>query len=415
MAINEKVGILTHVPGEVLPQPGLIDNIYAKILTKELDFLDDVNSRPLASDFTADPTVYTNVNSWEDLGMVYRAWRDAYFKEQNEYWLSRTWKDELVFRNWVQDPVPGGGNPYEFLRFTVPSREGEFNLPYPNPAGSEHYSFQNSRRALYEDYTLYRMPDIQSMFDQYLQDEERGISQIISYTDSLFEEVYDENGELTGYTSGVYDIEIGDLFTTYRARRDEMYWLLSNKRFSPLTSQQEIRLNALKSWYTNFDKQAYLEMSSIYGKTEEEINTPVLDSSGNSFDKWYPGTRSLYSSLEGATSFNILPPFQNIQSARLVTGNVGDVARILDDGGQGIDYLVWDQVSNSWENMSTNVAMSDYDTTVRARRDARLKAKNEVILAMRPFLFAGLDIPSFQLTTDSTLEGELRSFPSSVQ
>jgi hypothetical protein len=407
MPIQTKIGVLTQLPGETLPQPGLIDNIYAKYLTKELDFLDDASNRPLASDFTSDPLVHINSSDWEDLATVYRAWRDSYIKEQNEYWIYRVWKDELFFRNWVQDPVPGGGNPYEFLRITFPSREGEFNLPYPNPIGSEHYSFYNSRRNLYEDYTRYKM-DPRALMEQFGSNELT--MHLTTYVDPMGEPVYDENGELTGYNEVTIEAEVEEIFMLYRSRRDRMIFLIVYQgHYGQKSNSEIVELANLKTFFENFDKASFMEMVSPL----ELSSTWLSERFPDGIPSWYEWVNNIpqfaKELFEGVSSWNVLEPIDNL-SKLPATGNPGDVVRVV-SGENGWDWVIWNPVTSSWTSEAVNM-FQDFDTFDRARRDARLKAKNELALAMRPFIFASLDIPAFQLTVDSTLEGDLRSFPS---
>lgn len=416
MAINERVGILTIIPGESLPQPGLVDGIYAVNLTKDFDFLDDATMRPLATDFRSNPMDAFGGGDWEDLATTYRQWRDEFSKQEREYWLSRVWKDTLTFRNADIDPHPLGSNTYEHIRLVYPSREGVFNFPYPDPVGSDKYSFFNRRRNLYKDYTLFRMPDVKSMFEQFAISEMPvaagyiwdPVNQVqvpanrFDYVDPMGEEVRDADGNLTGYVPVTYpDSNVEDIYwSTFRARKDQMNWLITTNFHRDLTPDEEVQLTHLKDFFINFDKDYFYDLTSPYGKSDEVLESGL----------YWPPYLALFRVLSGAESLNILPPFKTLEEARLVTGNRGDIARILNDGGNGWDFLIWDEEGSTWENNAANISMSDIDTMFRARRDARLKAKNELALSMRPFIFAALDIPSFQVTTDGTLEGQIRNF-----
>ncbi len=177
MAINERVGILTHVPGQDKPNPGLIGGIYGDYLTKELDFLDDSRNQPLASDFTSSAAYWmgfsTDPNAggdWEDLGYRYRVWRDSYFHVYEEHWLSRSIRNELSFESIAFDPKPwtnqwNGSNQYEWIRRVSPSTvDGSFNYPYPEfPVAGDHYAFYNNRRPLYHHYQRHNLGSLSDM------------------------------------------------------------------------------------------------------------------------------------------------------------------------------------------------------------------------------------------------------------
>lgn len=162
MAIHTKVGILTHVPGSSASvTPGLIDGIYADFLTKEYDFMDDPRMFPQDAWFTNDPWVYTNhaTGDWEDIATTYRAWRDEYNKEANEYWLQRSVRTPFQYKNFVKDPSGGAGlNPLEWIRVVWPAPNGDFNIPYPNPKWSDGYSYSNSSRPLVHNMTRITLP-----------------------------------------------------------------------------------------------------------------------------------------------------------------------------------------------------------------------------------------------------------------
>ena len=180
MAVNEKVGILTHVPGQEKPNPGLIGGIYGDYLTKELDFLDDSRNYPLASDFTSSAAYWFGFSTdpnypggdWEDLATNYRAWRDAYNKSQNEYWLYREFRTRnfIPFESIEVDPMPwknlwNGSNAMDRIRRVVPSPvDGSFNYPYPEyPGAGDHYSYANNRRALYHRYRRHHLATFSDM------------------------------------------------------------------------------------------------------------------------------------------------------------------------------------------------------------------------------------------------------------
>lgn len=168
MAINERVGILTHF-GPRVETPGLIDGVYAEFLTKEFDFLDDVRNWPQSSDFVSDPMTYIGGNDWEDLGTYFRQWRDDRSNKIRNYWFNRANRSKFDYENIVLDSNPysnngNGSNEFEKLRFVFPSKDGEINYPYPDTLiGADHYAYYNRRRPLMVDKVRMGMKSINDL------------------------------------------------------------------------------------------------------------------------------------------------------------------------------------------------------------------------------------------------------------
>jgi len=150
MAINERVGILTHVPGESRVTPGLIGGIYVDYLTKEFDFLDDPRMAPSIESFTVPSSANDDVK--------YREWRDARLVKEVNYWNSRKNREPFTYQNFVIDPSVDGSNTFEWIRTVTPSPNGDFNVPYPNPVGSTQSFFYNSERPLKHLYLTANLP-----------------------------------------------------------------------------------------------------------------------------------------------------------------------------------------------------------------------------------------------------------------
>lgn len=150
MAINERVGILTHVPGESRVTPGLIGGIYVDYLTKELDFLDDLRMAPSIESFTVTSSANDDVK--------YREWRDVRLVKEVNYWNSRKNREPFTYQNFVIDPSADGSNTFEWIRTVTPSPNGDFNVPYPNPVGSTQSFFYSSERPLKHLYLRVDLP-----------------------------------------------------------------------------------------------------------------------------------------------------------------------------------------------------------------------------------------------------------------
>jgi hypothetical protein len=103
--------------------------------------------------------------------------------------------------------------------------------------------------------------------------------------------------------------------------------------------------------------------------------------------------------LPNVTKINRLPAVASVSLLPEV-GNPGDVIRILSEG----DEYAWDPQNQEWSRGFYTRFLGTFDEHIRPIRDAKLKAKNELALAMRPHLFAALHIPSFCLSTSDVIE-----------
>ena len=406
MAINERIGILTRVPGSDSIVPGLIDGVYAEFKSKEFDFLDDISTQPTLSDFTSSPAYWFGHSQdpqaiggdWEDLATSYRAWRDAYKKYERENWLARTRRFPEPFQSVVIDPTPwkqGGTNAVEMIRLVVPSpTDLAFNYPYPEfPGAGDHYSFHNNRRKMRTIKTRLNFGSLTLMLSTLGLWEEKYTASV-EWFDPMATEVNDENGELIGFTGATASNQIGDIMTYFRARRDSFTWHSGEEQWRELTTPEQVRKTAVVDFLTTFDIQRIYELSDVRTITPE---TGVPN---------YSDLIIYYPFMEQALAvdkFNLLPPVDS-ESKLPTTGNIGDIIEVL---GTQHDYYIWNHIDGSFVPLNFGF-IEDAFNTERAMRDAKLKALNEMELAMRPYLFAGLYIPSSQLTLDGSINTSLK-------
>ena len=493
MAIHTKVGILTHVPGSSASvTPGLIDGLYADFLSKEFDFLDDSRMYPQDAWFTNDPWEYTNhhTGDWEDLATTYRAWRDYYFKESNEYWLKRSVRTPFQYENFVMDPSGGSSNPLEVIRLVYPAPNGDFNIPYPNPKWSDGYSYHNSSYPLRHNMTRLTLPlsdmawqtarasGSEDMLEsqEWVRDNQAAIdtkqaeiSNIEAQKLIAVDALATKHAELQGLIDnsadqGLIDIAQGEVdslnsqISTFDSStavaNDELNTLYNNSQWvkpnTRSTRNEKYRANrdvffkamnelalggslSTMSWYDG--------QNMVQGITEEEfasmradfLNFNFLDNSPNPWSDevyrfaWGDGVNpveggynvTIQASIHGewgqntmtnhplgTMPFEVLPNVTKINRLPAATsisllpavGNPGDVIRI--DG----DEYAWDPQNQEWSTGFYARFIGSFDDRMRSIRDAKLKAKNELALAMRPHLFAALHIPSFCLSTSGVIE-----------
>jgi len=495
MAIHTKVGILTHVPGSSASvTPGLIGGIYADFLTKEFDFLDDSRMYPQDVWFTNSAWEYTNhaTGDWEDIATTYRAWRDEYTMAQNEYWLTREYRNPFQYKNFVKDPSGTGTlNPLEWIRLVYPAPNGDFNMPYPNPKWSEAYSFQNSSYPLRHNMTRLTLP-LASMAwqsarasgseeilenQQWIRNNAEAIKVKQSEVDALaisFQQAFDaysarsdevQNLINSGSDQSLIDAaqaeldilsanevllkdqknaanqELNDLYNNsqwvmpntfagrnekYRANRDTFFKTMNELALGGnLSSQSGYVLGVYKESFTEEDlaamRAAFLDhnffdnspnpwndevyrfawadgVNPVEGAQNSTIHQGIGGDWGQNTMTNHPLGTMPFEVLPGVTKINRLPAVANASLLPAV-GNPGDVIRVLSGG----DEYAWDPQNQEWSVGFYTRFLGTFDDRMRSIRDAKLKAKNELSLAMKPFTFASLHIPSFCLSTSNEI------------
>ena len=107
--------------------------------------------------------------------------------------------------------------------------------------------------------------------------------------------------------------------------------------------------------------------------------------------------------LQGVYKLNVLPAAKSI-SLLPATGMAGDIIKVYDGMNDGypqyIDYA-WDPQNQEW---STGFYYRFLGPILNnASTDAKTFRKSELILAMNPFTFAALHIPTFSLSTNGKI------------
>ena len=407
MAINERIGILTRVPGSDPIVPGLIDGVYAEFKSKGFDFLDDISTQPTLSDFTSSPAYWFGYSQdpqaiggdWEVLVTSYRTWRDAYKKSEDDHWTSRYWMRPQQFQSVLIDPTPwkqGGTNAVEMIRLTVPSpTDLAFNYPYPEfPGAGDHYSFHNNRRKMRSIKTRLRFGSLTDMYRMYGMNEEVYTAPI-EWFDPMATEVNDENGELIGFTGATASNEIGDIMTTFRSKRDSFTWLSGEEQWRELTTPEQVRKTAVVDFLTTFDFVRFYNLS--------DLRTVTPETGWPSYSDVVTNHPFMVQAL-AVDKFNYLPSVDS-ESKLPTTGNIGD---IVTGNGTQYDHYIWNHIEESFVPGNMDQVLEDVFTMERAMRDAKTKALNEMELAMSPYLFAGLYVPSSQLTLDGSINTSLK-------
>lgn len=80
-----------------------------------------------------------------------------------------------------------------------------------------------------------------------------------------------------------------------------------------------------------------------------------------------------------------------------ITGNIGE---LIQTTGATQSEFYWSPTSNQWDEFGTECYDSDLEdllTIRRQERDAYIKAKNQLQLSIKPFLWSSVYIPEFQI------------------
>ena len=358
MAINERVGILTHF-GPKVETPGLIDGVYAEFLTKEFDFLDDVRNWPQSSDFVSDPMTYIGSNDWGNFENYFRQWRDDRSNKIRNYWFNRANRSKFDYENIVLDSNPfsnngNGSNEFEKLRFVFPSKDGEINYPYPDTLiGSDHYAYYNRRRPLMVDKVRMGMKSINDL------------GKLLTFQNPEILESIDPGSYQT--------------LMDYFVDKDTIFYLIIESGHRDLTEEEQSQLDTLKAKCLAIDFDTLL----CDAATDERLIGTQYES--NRLTTEFPGITEI-NVLPSVETFNLLP----------ATASVGDTILVESNG-----WYAWDVLNDEWSQSLYDSKIDDYLSILRQKRDSKMNKRSYIEFAMRPFLFSALYIPSFQILLDT--------------
>ena len=213
--------------------------------------------------------------------------------------------------------------------------------------------------------------------------------------------------------------------TMYRANRDSYLKALrdlseglplseiNTNVFGVYKALTEEDLAAMKAEFLNYDfstdnpniwsdERYRFAWANAQNPVEGAYNENIWNGAGNG----YYGQDTMTNHVEGTMPFEVLSGVTALNRIGVVdsisllpaTGNPGDIVRVKDDG----DYA-WDPQNQEWSAGFYNRFISIFDERMNQMKDAKLKAKDEMSHAMRPFLFANLYIPEFSLTTSTDI------------
>lgn len=188
-----------------------------------------------------------------------------------------------------------------------------------------------------------------------------------------------------------FSAEQEDLETDFRVSRDEYL------------KQLIINLNAqMVGKISQIAELPELAPSTVFYKrdlTQVQVSRwSTVDNANNDpeeIEPWNVITISGKSAAEvmpNVKYFNFLNEIQNIASLPM-SGNPGDVVWCIDED----KFFAWDSEANSFTSEFYDLYVEPTYSYQRSDRDSAAKAKNELILAIRPFLFANKYIIDYRI------------------
>lgn len=151
-----------------------------------------------------------------------------------------------------------------------------------------------------------------------------------------------------------------------------------------LTPLQEFLTNPSNN--TLFYKPGFKDVNITYARKNSD------------YSEWFDvicGSDTLNDVFTGVDVFNFLHPVDDVSVAPVgVPGNL-----IRTTGMTASDYY-WSPITNDWVEIGIECVgykLEDLFATQRANRNTMLKSTNEVILALRPYLYAAYYLPIWQI------------------
>jgi hypothetical protein len=194
--------------------------------------------------------------------------------------------------------------------------------------------------------------------------------------------------ELDSYTS-----EQSDLETTYRASRD-----------ANLKAQNENNNFEFKYPGVTYSQPTPLASPTIFYKDVVFNVNATSWKQLNQYDNWYRTTNTGFSSADlmpGVFDVNVLPPVKKVNDLPR-TGNPGDLIIVNSDkfDGSNDNWHAWDVQKNEFSRFFYDKYFERVLKDRQSDRENAAKAKNEVILALAPFLWSANYIPSYRINRD---------------
>ena len=403
-----RVGVRTDLAGAA-PFISPLDN--PNMMTEKtislFDFLDDSRFYPTTAQFEFGQygPVYNEFGgvistSVEETSMRFRAWRDAYMKANNELTLSKAERFPIkpsrgvIYptnesdqnRQWSSDPL----FPYhkwEQIHFTLTS----FGDGYPFMSDfNTIYHSTNQPIVMNNTLTMVSIRDAARRFGM----NEMGGGYVTGDT-------YTSNGTITN--------ELWSQGGVWESKSGYESLLLQKVLTNTITEEELLTLETLEPF-------------AIDAWTKSEYYPDAwsnLDYVGFFNSNSYSGSEGVTNHPDGTTPFDVLGDITDITFLSYIShikqlplsGNSGEVIRLIDydynDNNNTVSkYFAWDPQNLEWSEGFYFRFIEPIRVMQRAMRDAKGKAKNELLLSMRPFTFAALHILDYRITKN-LINGEV--------
>jgi hypothetical protein len=191
----------------------------------------------------------------------------------------------------------------------------------------------------------------------------------------------------------IYDLAQEDLDAEYRASRDAV-----------LKEQQD---NVKAEWegrFTDIENIAEYAQPTVF-------NRGILRETKSTW--WMPLTAyeewTIPDGTTGLTAAEVLPgisevtvrPAVELKADLPTSGKTGEIIVVTDDPTVEFNrWYAWDAIQNEFNDVFYDRYLEPTLSKRRAQRDLAIKAKNEFMLAMSPFLWASYYIPDYRIVKD---------------
>lgn len=417
-----KVGVKTDLAGAAPFIAPLADpNVFSYKTVCQFDFLDDSRFYPTTAQYEWGQ--YEPVfNQWggyvgdeADDDTRYRAWRDGYQKAMNGENIARAERNPIKPNRVTFYPTPESD----------PSRDGYWNgVQFPfhkweqvnftltSFEGGEH-PFMYGFNTIFNDTSK---PIV--MCNTKVMIPIRDAARRMGMNEMGVFWVTGDTYSSTGSTTNEFWNSAGPISSDYDA-------LLLKLRNGVITEAERITLENIESIAIDFwSKEEYYP--SVWSNSDyvAMFNNPNPNHPINAIQLYDPTYNTFMAKYgtnhpDGTTPFDVLGDITDITFLSYVkhikelpeTGNAGECIKLVDYDYSGnnnhvFKYFAWDPQNQKWSEGFFNRFIEPIRTMQRALRDAKAKAKNEVLLSIRPFTFAALHCIDYRITKN-LINGEV--------
>jgi len=408
-----KVGVRTDLTGSApFIAPLANPNMFSLKTICQFDFLDDSRFYPTTAQFELgqyEPVV----NQWggaidiEDDETRNRAWRDAYMKATNEDFIAKAERYAIKPVRGVIYPTPesaewreGNNNPIQFpfhkweqVHFTLTSLEGG---QHPFMYGFDRIMADTSKPVVMSN-TITMVP-IREAARRFGMNEMGG-------------------SWVTGDTYGQYGSIVDELWNGAWEVKSQYESLIKKVQSGVITEAELITLAAIEPtvidvWskeeyypnvWSNYDYVAvFNNPSPTHAWNPIQLNDPTYATYMARHSTNHPDGTTPFDVLGDITGITFLSYVNHVKQLP-ETGNAGECIKLVDYDYSGNNnhvskYFAWDPQNAKWSEGFYNRFIEPIRTMQRAQRDAKLKAKNELLLSLRPFTMAALHCIDYRIT-----------------